>query len=83
LSAIDRYDENIAYVDAAVDRLVQHLSLLGLLERTLIVVTADHGEQFLERGRSRIRRGICSTRRCMYRFSSWLSIPRPLASTCR
>jgi arylsulfatase A-like enzyme len=50
-AAIDRYDENIRYVDDAVGRLMHQLQLLGLLERTVVIVMADHGEQFLEHGR--------------------------------
>ena len=45
---IDRYDSEIAYTDAAVGKLVAYL------ERTrpgvIIVVTADHGEEFDEHG---------------------------------
>jgi arylsulfatase A-like enzyme len=46
--AIDRYDDNIRYVDAAICRLMQQLDLLELSEHTAIVITADHGEQFLD-----------------------------------
>jgi arylsulfatase A-like enzyme len=50
-AAIDRYDENIRYVDGALGRLLRQLALLGELEQTVVVVTADHGEQFLEHSR--------------------------------
>jgi arylsulfatase A-like enzyme len=47
-SDIDRYDSEIAYTDAAVGKLVAYL------ERTrpgaIIIVTADHGEEFDEHG---------------------------------
>src|SRR5262249_22495590 len=46
--AIDRYDDNIRYVDAAICQLVEQLDLLSLSDQTAIVITADHGEQFLE-----------------------------------
>jgi arylsulfatase A-like enzyme len=40
----DRYDEAIATVDAEFGRLVDGVAALGLGERTLFVLTADHGE---------------------------------------
>lgn len=38
------YEGNLRYADAAVGRLVEELRALDLLERTLLVVTSDHGE---------------------------------------
>jgi len=46
----DLYDGEVAETDAAVGRLVDELHDAGLLERTLIVVTSDHGEEFAEHG---------------------------------
>ncbi len=40
----DPYDGEIAYADEALGGLIDHLRELGVLERTLIIVTADHGE---------------------------------------
>jgi arylsulfatase A-like enzyme len=45
-----RYDHEVAYTDAALGELVEDLRELGLYEDTLIFVTADHGEAFLEHG---------------------------------
>jgi arylsulfatase len=45
-----RYDAEIADTDRALAQLFEGLEPLGVLERTLIVVTADHGEEFLEHG---------------------------------
>jgi arylsulfatase A-like enzyme len=45
-----RYDENLLSADAEVAQLCQSLSALGIAEKTLIVVTADHGESFMEHG---------------------------------
>jgi len=45
-----RYDAEIAGTDAAIAQLVGGLEALGLADRTLLVVTADHGEEFLEHG---------------------------------
>jgi tetratricopeptide (TPR) repeat protein len=38
------YDGEIAYIDAEVGRLLEGLGRRGLLERTLVVLCADHGE---------------------------------------
>jgi arylsulfatase A-like enzyme len=46
----DIYDNSVRHLDWVVDRLVAHLARSGLLERTLVAVTADHGEAFGERG---------------------------------
>jgi len=42
------YDGEIAYADQEIGRLFEHLRSLGVYDRTLIVVTADHGEFFGE-----------------------------------
>jgi arylsulfatase A-like enzyme len=47
----DCYDDCIAYVDLQLGRLFGELESRGLLEYTLVVVTADHGEEFGEYGR--------------------------------
>jgi arylsulfatase A-like enzyme len=44
------YDAEIAYIDHEVGRLLSELEQRGELERTLVIVTADHGEHFGERG---------------------------------
>jgi arylsulfatase A-like enzyme len=44
------YDSEVNVVDRLFGRLLQFLETQGLLEDTLIVVTSDHGEQFLEHG---------------------------------
>lgn len=44
------YDGEIAATDAAIGTLVDWLRSSGRLARTLIVITADHGEEFLEHG---------------------------------
>lgn len=45
---IDRYDSEIAYVDGAVGRLLEYLRKKR--PGTIIVVSADHGEEFDEHG---------------------------------
>jgi arylsulfatase A-like enzyme len=44
------YDGNLAYADQEVGRLRQALQEAGLLEKTVLVITADHGEQLYEHG---------------------------------
>ena len=44
------YDGEIAFLDAHLGRLFQFMRDRGLLERTLVIVTADHGEYFGEHG---------------------------------
>lgn len=44
------YDREIRYLDDELGRLFDHLKRSGLYERALIVVIADHGEQFREHG---------------------------------
>jgi choline-sulfatase len=47
---IGAYDAEIAHTDAQLGRVVDELQRLGLAERTLIVVTGDHGESLGEHG---------------------------------
>ena len=49
--AIDLYDGEIRGVDRAIGEALSGLRERGLLESTLTVVTADHGEEFEEHGR--------------------------------
>ncbi|MBN1774801.1 MAG: sulfatase [Deltaproteobacteria bacterium] len=44
------YDGEITYHDAHAPRLYEALEALGVLDDTLVVVTADHGEEFFEHG---------------------------------
>jgi len=46
----DRYDTEIAFVDAAIGRLLGHLDELRLAERTIVVFASDHGESLGEHG---------------------------------
>lgn len=43
---IGRYDEGVAYFDASIGTFVDWLKKQGLYERSLLVVSADHGESF-------------------------------------
>jgi arylsulfatase A-like enzyme len=44
------YDSEIRFTDENIGRLLEHLKTLGIYDDLLIVVVADHGEAFLERG---------------------------------
>lgn len=44
------YDAEIRYADTLVKRLVDELTMQGIIDETLIVVTSDHGEEFGEHG---------------------------------
>jgi choline-sulfatase len=44
------YDGEIAWMDSQLKRLVDHLRSQGLIDTTLIVATADHGESLGEHG---------------------------------
>lgn len=47
---VSRYDLGVAFVDEQLRDLVRGLESQGLLADTVVVVTADHGEGFLEHG---------------------------------
>ena len=49
-SEIDAYDGSINYVDDQIKALFGELEQRGLLENTIVVVTADHGESLGEHG---------------------------------
>ncbi len=44
------YDGNLAFADQEVGALVKALASEGLLEKTVVIVAADHGEELLEHG---------------------------------
>ena len=46
----DLYDSEIQYVDAVIGRMVELLRARNVLDETLLVITADHGEHFGEHG---------------------------------
>lgn len=48
--AIDAYDGAIAYLDSEIGRLLDELERRGVLRNTVVVVTSDHGEEFMEHG---------------------------------
>jgi len=56
-SAADRaqivslYDGEIHYADSLVGRLLDKLRALGMIERTIVIIVSDHGEEFFDHGR--------------------------------
>lgn len=47
---VNRYDAEIAHTDASIESLFDGLREMGVLDNTLIILTADHGEEFLDHG---------------------------------
>lgn len=47
----DRYDDSIRAVDAALKKLFRYFKSRQDYDRTIIVLTSDHGEEFFEHGR--------------------------------
>ncbi len=45
------YDAEVAYADQEIGRFIDALKAKGLYRRSLIILTADHGESFFEHGR--------------------------------
>ena len=48
----DLYDHNLSYIDRAISRFIVWLKKEGIYDRTVILFTSDHGEQFWEHGAS-------------------------------
>lgn len=51
LGEADAYLEGVAYVDRKLGQLFTMMQEQGLLAKTVIAVTADHGEELMQRGR--------------------------------
>jgi arylsulfatase A-like enzyme len=45
---VARYDSSLAYMDACIQRIFTRVEELGIEDRTLIVITSDHGETLTE-----------------------------------
>lgn len=63
---IDLYDDEIVYFDLRFGQFLASLRKAGLLENTMVVLTADHGEEFLEHGH---------VKHCRTLFDSSIKIP--------
>ena len=51
-SSQQNYDGEIAFADKWFGELIKYLKEVNLLDRTLVMVTADHGEEFRDHGNS-------------------------------
>jgi len=47
---ISQYDAGIRYADDSVATLLDNLEREGLLDRTIVIITSDHGDEFFEHG---------------------------------
>lgn len=47
----NRYLNAVHHLDSQLARVTAHLEAKGLLDSTLVVITGDHGEEFMEKGR--------------------------------
>lgn len=47
---VDRYDSEIAFTDEHIGRLLDRLETTGRLQDSIVILTADHGEEFLDHG---------------------------------
>lgn len=47
---MDQYDDALAYLDQELGRLFAELDRRGVLDHTIVLLTADHGEEFGEHG---------------------------------
>ncbi|GEM_PF-2555101 len=48
---VDLYDGEVAYFDRQLGLLLEELKTRGLTDKTVVVITADHGEELFENGR--------------------------------
>ncbi len=46
----NRYINASHHVDAQIGRILDHLKQQGLLDHTIVIITGDHGEEFMEKG---------------------------------
>ncbi|GMR20670.1 MAG: sulfatase-like hydrolase/transferase [Gammaproteobacteria bacterium] len=47
----NRYINASHYIDSQIERLIHFLQSTRLLDNTIVIVTGDHGEEFMEKGR--------------------------------
>lgn len=48
LEMVDLYDEEIAYADREIGRLLDELKTMGVLENAILIFTSDHGESMMD-----------------------------------
>jgi arylsulfatase A-like enzyme len=57
-AAVDLYDAEVHFADAAAGRIVAALKERGIYDDTVVIVASDHGEEFLEHGGTRHANGL-------------------------
>ena len=50
--AINRYDDEIAEADRKIGKLFREFDKLGIWDNTIVILTSDHGEEFLDHGKA-------------------------------
>ena len=79
LDIVKLYDGEIQYVDHALGELLQVMEGEGFFENTIVILTADHGEEFWEHN-------AFGHGHCLYpeviRIPLMIYLPPPLGSTC-
>lgn len=55
---VDQYDASILFVDSQIGALYEDLEKRGRADDTWVIITADHGEEFLEHGNERWGHGV-------------------------
>jgi hypothetical protein len=70
-----RYANSLRFEDAEIARVLEPLRASGVLARTIVIVTGDHGEEFLERGQLGHGSGVNDYQA---RVPLWISFPGPV-----
>ncbi len=73
----DLYDGEVAYLDRQVGRLLDGIASRGLLDTTLVVLVADHGENLGEHGLLYRHVGLFDTTTHVPLLVRWPGPPRP------
>src|SRR6266496_873997 len=48
---VELYEQSLQYLDTQIGRLMDHLEKLGYDSNTIVILLADHGDEFLDHGR--------------------------------
>jgi len=79
------YDNTLRYVDHAIEKFYANLKDMGLLDSTVLIITADHGEEFwehaaLEAGNFLDPRGCCGIGHGHNVFNEIIEVPLLISS---
>ncbi len=73
----DLYDGDVAFADEQLGHLFERLAADGILDRSIVIITSDHGEQFWEHGSWRHGQGLYDHQ---LRVPLIIHLPPPLAA---